>query len=247
MFDNLTIVLVEPQHPGNIGAVARAMKNMGLGNLALVNPKRFPDPQAEWRAAGAIDLLEKAVCYDSVHEAIKGCHVVIGTSARSRNIPWPSLVLRELPEQFKSYPADQKIAILFGREDSGLTNEELQFCQLHMQIPSHEDYPALNLAMAVQVVGYELFASKEKSNQPKGEWDRRLASSGEVELMLEHFENVLLETDFLNEANPGKTMVRLRRMFSRIGLDDTEVQILRGILKHMDPRSNVSKNSVDQS
>ena len=241
MFDNLTIVLVEPQHPGNIGAVARAMKNMGLGNLVLVNPKRFPDPQAEWRAAGAVDLLEKSVCFGSLNEAIDGYHVVIGTSARTRNIPWPLLTLRDLPDQLGNYQDDQKVAILFGREDSGLTNEELQSCQLHMQIPSHGSYPALNLAMAVQVVAYELFASKEKLRQPKEKWDRRLASSGEVELMLEHFENVLFKTDFIDKNNPGKTMIRLRRMFARVGLDETEVQILRGILKHLEPRPNTLK------
>ena len=241
MFNNLTIVLVEPQHPGNIGAVARAMKNMGLANLVLVNPKRFPDPQAEWRAAGAIDLLGKAVCFGDLNEAIDGYHVVIGTSARTRNIPWPLLALRDLPDQLQNYQSDQKVAILFGREDSGLTNEELQSCQLHLQIPSHESYPALNLAMAVQVVAYELFASTEKLKEHTEKWDRRLASSGEVELMLKHFESVLFKTDFIDKNNPGKTMIRLRRMFARVGLDETEVQILRGILKHLELGSNTFK------
>ena len=236
MFDNLAIVLVEPQHPGNIGAVARAMKNMGLRRLVLVNPKRFPDPQADWRAAGARDLLEDTVCCTSLHEAVKDCHVVIGTSARSRNIPWPSVTLRDLPAHLKNYQSDHKVAILFGREDSGLTNEELQICQLHLQIPSDEVYPALNLAMAVQVVAYELFTSGEEISPSKNDWDRSLAKSGDVEMMLEHFENVLMETDFLDAENPGKTMVRLRRMFARIGLDETEVRILRGILKHLGPR-----------
>ncbi len=194
-------------------------------------------------------MLEQSICCGSLQEAIEGCHVVIGTSARSRNIPWPSLVLSDLPEKIENYPTDRKIAILFGREDSGLTNEELQFCQLHMQIPSHEGYPALNLAMAVQVVAYELFASKGKLHRINNtnEWDRNLASTREVELMLAHLESVLLKTDFLDEDNPGKTMVRLRRMFARIGLDQTEVQILRGILKHLEPRSSARKNSVDQS
>ena len=159
MFENVRIILVEPQHPGNIGAGARAMKNMGFNDLWLVNPKRFPDPQADWRAAGATDLLERSRVASTLNEAIADCQLVIGTSARGRNIPRPSIFAKELPGLISRHPADLKVAILFGREDSGLTNDELQLCHYHLQIPSDEGYPVLNVAMALQIVVYELFIS----------------------------------------------------------------------------------------
>ena len=235
MFENLKVVLVEPRHPGNIGAAARAMKNMGFQNLVLVNPNRFPDPQADWRAAGAVDVLDRVACVETLGEAINNCQVIIGTSSRSRSIPWPHLDARELPARLSEYEESTRIAILFGREDSGLTNEELQCCHYHLEIPTDDRYPALNLAMAVQLVVYELFMFKEKPSAAGATWDRRLATSMENERMLEHFEAVLRTTGFLNENNPGKTIIRLKRMFLRMHLDETEVQILRGILNHFEP------------
>ena len=236
MFENLRIILVEPQHPGNIGAGARAMKNMGFNDLWLVNPKRFPDPQADWRAAGATDLLESSRVRSTLNEAIADCQLVIGTSARVRNIPRPSIFAKELPGLISCHPADLKVAILFGREDSGLTNDELQLCHYHLQIPSDEGYPVLNVAMALQIVVYELFISASGKQKKEAEWDRPIASSNEVEMMLEHLEQVLFESEFLDRQNPGKTLVRLRRMFMRIKLDETEVQMMRGILKHLRKR-----------
>ena len=236
MFENVRIILVEPQHPGNIGAGARAMKNMGLNDLWLVNPKRFPDPQADWRAAGALDLLEGSRVCSTLNKAIADCQLVIGTSARVRNIPRPSIFAKELPGLISSHPAGLKVAILFGREDSGLTNNELQLCHYHLQIPSDEGYPVLNVAMALQIVVYELFISASGKQKKEAEWDRPIASSNEVEMMLEHLEQVLFESEFLDRQNPGKTLVRLRRMFMRIKLDETEVQMMRGILKHLHKR-----------
>ncbi len=236
MFENLRIILVEPQHPGNIGAGARAMKNMGFNDLWLVNPKRFPDPQADWRAAGATDLLESSRVRSTLNEAIADCQLVIGTSARVRNIPRPSIFAKELPGLISRHPADLKVAILLGREDSGLTNDELQLCHYHLQIPSDEGYPVLNVAMALQIVVYELFISASGKQKKEAEWDRPIASSNEVEMMLEHLEQVLFESEFLDRQNPGKTLVRLRRMFMRIKLDETEVQMMRGILKHLRKR-----------
>ena len=236
MFENVRIILVEPQHPGNIGASARAMKNMGFNDLRLVSPKRFPDPQADWRAAGAIDLLENSAIYSTLNKAIADCQLVIGTSARVRNIPRPSIFAKDLPDLISRYPTNLKVAILFGRESSGLTNDELQFCHYHLQIPSDEGYPVLNLAMALQIVVYELFISVSGKLQKEPEWDRAIASSGEVDMMLEHLEQVLFESEFLDSENPGKTLVRLRRMFMRIKLDETEVQMMRGILKHLHKR-----------
>ena len=233
MFENLTIILVEPQHPGNIGASARAMKNMGFSDLRLVSPKRFPDPQADWRAAGAIDLLEDSDIYLTLRKAIADCQLVIGTSARVRNIPRPSIFAKELPGLISRQPRDLKVAILFGREDSGLTNEELELCHYHLQIPSDQGYPVLNLAMALQIVVYELFIFASGKLKKEQEWDRAIASSDKVELMLEHLEKVLFESKFFDRENPGKALVRLRRMFMRIQLDETEVQMVRGILKHL--------------
>ena len=237
MFENVRIILVEPQHPGNIGASARAMKNMGFNDLRLVSPKRFPDPQADWRAAGAIDLLENSAIYSTLNKAIADCALVIGTSARVRNIPRPSIFAKDLPDLISRYPTNLKVAILFGRESSGLTNDELQFCHYHLQIPSDEGYPVLNLAMALQIVVYELFISVSGKLQKEPEWDRAIASSGEVDMMLEHLEQVLFESEFLDSENPGKTLVRLRRMFMRIHLDETEVQVMRGVLKHLHKRA----------
>ena len=236
MFENVRIILVEPQHPGNIGAGARAMKNMGFNDLWLVNPKRFPDPQADWRAAGATDLLEDTRVCSTLNKAIADCQLVIGTSARVRNIPRPSIFAKELPGLVSRHPADLKVAILFGREGSGLTNDELQLCHYHLQIPSDEGYPVLNVAMALQIVVYELFISASGKQKKEAEWDRPIASSNEVEMMLEHLEQVLFESEFIDRQNPGKTLVRLRRMFMRIKLDETEVQMMRGILKHLHKR-----------
>jgi tRNA (cytidine32/uridine32-2'-O)-methyltransferase len=232
--ERVRVVLVEPSHPGNIGGAARALKTMGLSQLAVVNPKRFPDPQAEWRAAGARDVLDATRVYASVDEAIADCEWVVGTSTRSRRIPWPVLSAEEVAAQAVQ-EADRRIGILFGREDSGLTNEELQKCHCHLQIPASPEYPSLNLAMAVQVVCYELFKQVGAARQVASEWDRPLATVGQVDDLLQHLERVLAASGFLDSTNPGQTMTRLRRLFTRLRPDATEVQILRGILTHLGP------------
>jgi len=227
---NIRIVLVQPSHPGNIGGAARAMKTMGLSQLALVDPARFPDPQAQWRAAGAQDVLENVSVFADVDEAIAECHWVVGTSTRNRRIPWPLLQAEQVATDLLSKPAATDIAILFGTETSGLANEVLQKCHCHLQIPANPDYPSLNLAMAVQVVCYELF--KQSADVATGaEWDRSPASVAETEALFTHFEQALVDAEFLDPKNPGQTMTRLRRLFLRITPDETEVQMLRGILK----------------
>ena len=233
MFDRVSIILVEPSHPGNIGGAARALKTMGLSRLKVVNPKRFPDPQAEWRAAGAQDVLEAARICESVDEAIAGCQWVVGTSTRSRRIPWPVLSAEEVATQLHT-EVDRDIAILFGRETSGLTNDELQKCHCHLQIPASPEYPSLNLAMAVQVVCYELFKQAGVVEAQSQDWDRPLATMAQVEGLLEHLQAVLVSSAFLDATNPGQTMTRLRRLFTRLRPDATEVQILRGVLAHLD-------------
>jgi len=232
LLDRIRVVLVEPSHPGNIGGAARALKTMGLSQLAVVNPKRFPDPQAEWRAAGAQDVLAATRTFASVDAAIADCQWVVGTSTRSRRIPWPVLSAEQVAAQALA-EAGSNIAILFGRESSGLTNEELQKCHCHLQIPASPDYPSLNLAMAVQVVSYELFKQAAGEGTVAQDWDRPPATMGQVEDLLQHLERVLTASAFLDSANPGQTMTRLRRLFTRMRPDATEVQMLRGILTHL--------------
>lgn len=254
VLDRIRIVLVEPSHPGNIGGAARAMKTMGIQKLFIVNPGRYPDPQADWRAAGAIDVLDSASVVDDLAAAIKGCRFVVGTSTRMRSIPWPVISVKELGGVLAEQPDDTDIAILFGREDSGLSNEELQSCHVHMQIPSSEVYGSLNLAMAVQVVCYEIFqhqlqeAEGVASNSVKGLakdggrleasalgtriWDKDPATVEQFDALMKHWEEVLISSGFIKAENPGHTITRLRRMFLRHQLDETEVQIMRGALKH---------------
>ena len=232
MLSQIKIVLVEPSHPGNIGGAARAMKNMGLSQLVIINPRRYPDPQADWRAAGALDVLDSAVVLPDVDTAISDCHWVVGTSTRSRKIPWPVADAKDIAAQIGAQPPEAKIAIVFGREDSGLTNEELQRCHYHLQIPADEGYSSLNLAMAVQVVCYDLYQAS-LITQPVPSWDRSLATSAELEYLLAHIEQTLKDKAFLDADNPGQTMTRLRRLFSRVQLDETEVQILRGVFKQL--------------
>lgn len=231
--DNIRIVLVNTTHPGNIGAAARAMKNMGLRELYLVAPKHYPCDDATWRAANAVDVLERAVVVDSFDAAIADCGLVIGSSARERTIPWPLLGAREACAQAYRETARHKVALVFGREDRGLTNDELQKCQLHINIPSNPEYSSLNVAMAVQVIAYELRMAALAGEQPldiMADWDMPFASGEDVERLFVHLEQALSEMGFLKAEAPKQTTARLRRMFQRTRLDAMEVQMLRGIL-----------------
>ena len=230
--NNINIVLVRPSHPGNIGAAARAMKTMGLGRLVLVDPKRYPDPQAQWRAASAVDVLDACRVCATLDEALAGCHWLVGTSGRSRRIPWPLADVRSAAAQLLRRSAAGPVAVLFGRETDGLSNEELQRCNLQLRIPASPAYPSLNLAMAVQVVAYELHLQSEAA-PVEGVWDRPPATAAEVEAMLEHWRQLLVASGFLNPDNPGQTLTRLRRLAARVALDQTEVQMLRGIAHHL--------------
>jgi len=229
----IRIVLVEPSHPGNIGGAARAMKTMGLTDLALVNPLRYPDPQAEWRAAGAQDVLESARVYASLDEAIADRQWVVGTSTRVRRIPWPLEKAEAVAAGVLERLPTHRVAILFGRETSGLANEELQKCHCHLVIPANPDYSSLNLAMAVQVVCYEIYRQIEDGGIEAAQWDRSPATSAQIEGLIGHFESELVASGFLDPGNPGQTMTRLRRLLTRITPDETEVAMLRGILKQL--------------
>jgi tRNA (cytidine32/uridine32-2'-O)-methyltransferase len=227
--DRIRTVLLETHHPGNIGGAARALRTMGLSQLVLVRPVRYPDPQAEWRAAGGVDVLRAARVVDSLDAAIGDCGLVVGTSTRSRRIPWPVASAQDAAERIVAEAAGRPVAILFGREASGLENDELQRCHLHLQIDANPDYPSLNLAMAVQVVAYEIRRAV-LGRKPAEPWDRLPATVADVDALMKHLEAVLVEVDFLDPVNPGQTMTRLRRLFARIQPDDTEVKMLRGIL-----------------
>ncbi|MFT6957116.1 MAG: tRNA (cytidine32/uridine32-2'-O)-methyltransferase [Halieaceae bacterium] len=231
--DNIRIVLVNTSHPGNIGGAARAMKNMGLTRLTLVAPKQFPDEQAQWRAVSAADLLEQAVVVDTVEEAVADCQFVVGTSARNRSIPWPLLDPRRCAERIGAATrVGEQVAILFGREDRGLTNEELQLCNLHLNVPTSE-FSSLNLAMAVQVVCYELrmlLVADDLPDDDSKQWDTPFSTAKNMELYYQHLEETLVDIGFLDPKAPRQLMSRLRRLFGRVRLDELELNILRGVL-----------------
>ncbi len=231
--DNIQIILVHTTHAGNIGGVARAMKNMGLRRLTLVAPKEFPTPEALWRAASAADVLAEARVVTTVQEAIADCQFVVGTSARERRIPWPVQDARHCAERLASYSDDQQVAILFGREDRGLLNEELQLCNLHCHIPTHESYTSLNLAMAVQIVAYELRMFEVAGSYPVAEdahWDTPFACADDMEHFYQHLESTLTEIEFLDPVAPRQLMPRFMRLFNRVRLDEMELGMLRGML-----------------
>jgi len=231
--DNIRIVLVNTSHPGNIGAVARAMKNMGLTRLYLVAPRVYPSAQARERAVSATDILDAAVVVPTLDAAIGDCQFVVGTSARERRIPWPLLDARQCAERVAVASSQEQVAVLFGREDRGLTNEELQVCNLHLHIPTSSAYSSLNLAMAVQIVAYEFRMLLAPSELPGNEleyWDTPFTSRDKMELFYNHLEETLTDIEFLDPAAPRQLMSRLRRLYSRVRLDEMELNILRGIL-----------------
>lgn len=235
-FDRIKLVMVNTSHPGNIGAAARAIKNMGLSRLVLVDPKEFPSEQAVWRAAGALDILDKVEVVATLEEALADCRLVVGTSARGRRIPWPLLTPRECGDKVyaEAKEANHDVAILFGREDRGLTNEELHQCQYHVHIPSNPEYSALNIAAALQVIVYEIRMSALAAEAGKpvsfDDWDMPPAEHKSIEAYFEHLNQTCVRLGFLEEDNPRQTMTRLRRLYSRIRPDQMELNILRGIL-----------------
>lgn len=229
MSDNIRIVLVEPSHPGNIGAAARAMKTMSVNKLYLVNPRQFPDPQAIAMAAGADDLLAGAVVVSDLSAAIADCRLVVATSARSRTLPWPMLDPRICGETLVSAARQAAVAVVFGRERVGLTNDELQQCQYHVQIPANENYASLNLAAAVQILCYEIKQASLVASPQETRIDS-LAKQIEIEGFYQQLSEVLRHVDFLKVETAHKLMARIRRLFARTQLEQKEVNILRGIL-----------------
>lgn len=266
LHQSIRFVLVEPSHPGNIGAVARAIKTMGFSQLVLVSPKRFPDPEATVRASGADDVLENCLVVDSLEEAIADCEYVIGTSVRDRQISWPIATPRETAEKVKRLLSLERndspelenspekdnqsakatnVAILFGRERTGLENHELDHAQWQIRIPANEEYNSLNLASATQIIAYELncallevqtessslaSASAEKGKKTGVEKRQRLATHAEMQGFYTHLEETLLQLDFIKTNPPTKLLRKIIRLYNRSNVSFEELQILRGIL-----------------
>ena len=225
---NVRVVLSHTSHPGNIGAAARAMKTMGLRHLCLINPRHFPDPQASAMAAGADDILQNARVCGSIDEALQGVALTVGMTARLRDISNQVMMPREAMSRVLQQAATQPVALLFGTEMSGLTNEEVSRAQLLVNIPANPDFSSLNLAAAVQVIAYEIMLASQSYSpvtQPS-----QAAAHEQVEGFLAHLEKTLLEIGFFTTQNPARMMQRLRRLYARARLEADEINILRGIL-----------------
>ena len=262
---HVRIVMVNTTLPANIGSALRAMKTMGLSKLVLVAPKTYPHPDIDALAAGATDLIEQIEIVETLANAIKDCHLVFGTSARSRTIPWPLLDARPAAEKSISAVVNdqQEVAVVFGREDRGLTNEELAMANYHVTIPVNTDYGVLNVAQAIQVICYEMrmatlaaveSAENEAATMPvtdteSMQWDEPLVTHEQMEQFYPHIEKKLAEIEFLDPKNPRLLPLRLRRLFGRIQLDRMEYHLLRGIFSRVQALNNGTwkKSNTDQT
>ena len=227
---NIRFVLCETAHPGNIGAAARALKTMGLGRLHLVAPGRFPDPQAEWLASGAADVLRRTRVHPSLDDALAGSALTVACTARPRELAVPMVTAREAAARIVEAARSQPAALVFGNEIFGLTALEVGKCQLLATIPASPAYSSLNVAAAVQLFAYELRLAALGAAVQGGK-ARARATHEELERFFEHLERALVERGFLNPAHPKKLMPRLRRLFNRAQLEQEEVNILRGVIK----------------
>ncbi|WP_375752783.1 tRNA (cytosine(32)/uridine(32)-2'-O)-methyltransferase TrmJ [Vibrio sp. HN007] len=231
MLENVKIVLVGTSHSGNIGSAARAMKVMGLSNLVLVDPQCEVDEQTLALAAGAGDIAQNATIVNTLEEAIADCGLVVGSSARSRTLEWPMLEPRECGEKFAVEGESHPVALIFGRERTGLTNDELQKCHFHVCIPANPEYSSLNLAMAVQTLSYEVrVAFLERQNAAHPTTEIEYPRHKELEMFYQHLEKVIVDTQFISEDKPNQVMNKLRRLFSRARPEIQEINTLRGIL-----------------
>jgi tRNA (cytidine32/uridine32-2'-O)-methyltransferase len=228
---DIRIVLVAPSHPGNIGAAARAMKNMALTSLVLVRPKQFPHPEASARASGADDVLAAARVVESLGAALEGCGFIAATTSRERDQYFRVAELREAAPRIVAEARRSPAAVVFGAERTGLTNEELEAAHVLLRIPASEAYPSLNLAMAVQLVAYELYRARGTPAAAADAAGVPLATAEEMRQLYAHFAQVLAEIDFRDRTESGThLMSRIRRVLQRAELDHNEANILRGIL-----------------
>ncbi|MCK5359511.1 MAG: RNA methyltransferase, partial [Gammaproteobacteria bacterium] len=252
------IVLVETSHPGNVGAVARAMKNMMLESLYLVQPKQFPDSHAMARSSGAVDVLDNAVVCESLAEAIADCHLVIAASARSRYISWPTTSAPEAAQKLLQAGQQAPVALVFGREDRGLNNEELDHCNFMVQLPANPEFSSLNIAAAVQVFSYEIRkaflefeAQQSKSDATINKenslsTEDRLASGDNLKRLFSHLETTLVDVDFMPEHRTRTLMRKLKRFYLKSQITEEEVSIFRGILSEMNRLSSINKELHSQ-
>jgi tRNA/rRNA methyltransferase len=231
LLNNFRIVLCQTSHPGNIGAAARAMKTMGLSQLYLVQPKKFPHVEADAMACGAVDLLANAQVCATLEEALTGCAFAIGLSARKRQLSHELVSARQAAAQTAEIAGTQPVALVFGTEMSGLSNAELDLCQLLAMIPTNADFSSLNVAAAVQVMSYEVRMALLDESAEQLNTANPLATNDDVEGFYKHLEETLVKIGFLNPAEPKRLMQRVRRIYARARLEKEEVNILRGILK----------------
>jgi tRNA/rRNA methyltransferase len=228
---NISVVLVETLQPGNLGSAARAMKNMGLRRLKLVNPRRPLDEESRKMAVGAFDLVEEAEVFDTLQSAIAGEGLVVGTtSARGRSRKVRLYTPKEIAPTLRDFAVSQKVSIVFGPERRGLNDEELSYCQYLVNIPSSPDFPTLNLAQAVLILAYEVSTVQAGTPQPRP----KLAAESERSQMFQHMEQTLIRIGFLSRSNPGHIMRAIRRFLGRAELTERDVQIIRGIMSQMD-------------
>ena len=233
--DNIRIVLSHTSHPGNIGAVARAMKTMGLHSLYLINPKCFPDAEADARAANAIDILQQAKVCVEIDKALENTILTAAVTARTRELSHTIFDARQGAMELVQQARQQPVALLFGREHSGLTTAEVNKCQAIIHIPANPQYPSLNLASAVQVMAYELRMALT-GNLTRPTASGVTANFNELELLYTHLEQLMIASGFLDPQKPKLLMQRIRRLFARARLEKEEVQILRGILTALGKR-----------
>jgi tRNA (cytidine32/uridine32-2'-O)-methyltransferase len=238
-------VLCETSHPGNVGAAARAIKTMGFSELVLVSPKDYPSPEADARASGAQDVLAAARTVSSLEEAVADCGLVVGASARRRKLRWPEFDPRECAAEVLANLDKKPAAIVFGTERSGLSNEQMGHCNALVYIPANPTYSSLNLASAVQLIAYELRYAQGKF-EPQQEPEYPSASAGDMQLFYEHLERVMTNSGFLKPDNPRQLMPKLRRLFNRARPDEHELNILRGLLASVEPKSVDEPESADE-
>ena len=226
----INIVLVDTIHPGNIGSVARAMKTMGLSRLSLVNPRIFPSGEANALSGNATDVLESANIYSSIKDAIKNSTFVYATSSRDRSIQWPIMDASSAAEKISNEVAsDKEISIIFGKEDRGLTNTELEYANNLIEIPANPEYPVLNLAMSAQIICYEIFKVYNSDNIK--EWrDYPEVNSEQLQRLIDHFIDTAVKIDVIDPDNPKKILSRIKRMFTRLQPDEMEASFMRGFL-----------------
>lgn len=229
--DRLCVVLSHPSHPGNVGSAARAMKTMGFADLRLVEGPALPDDEATALAAGGADVLERVRRFDSLAAALADCVLAVGFSARSRELSHAQAPVRALAEEIASAARGGCVALVFGNEASGLSNEELGYCQRIVTIPANPGYPSLNLAAAVQIACYEVAMADAAGVSNAGSAAFEPATVEDLEALYAHFEASMKESGYLDPARPGRLMERLRRMFARADLERSEVKVLRGMLE----------------